>query len=163
MQFNSINWLFILLLSVFLSACGNGDSDQQKSGEQATQETRTDSTTASESTAASTEKATSGPGDPANGETLYKKPTIGGVPGCVTCHSLNPGTRLIGPSLADAATKAAGNAEGMSAEAFLRESIVDPDAHVTEGFSKGLMYQRYGKDLSQQQINDLVAFLLTQK
>lgn len=163
MQSRFFKLLLVVSLSVFLTACGNEDRGQQKSAEEATQETKSETAATSETAPAPAESTTSGPGDPANGETLYKKPTIGGAPGCITCHSLNPGTRLIGPSLADAATKAAGAVEGMSAEEFLRESIVDPNAHVTEGFSKGLMYQGYGKDLSQQQIDDLVAFLLTQE
>jgi hypothetical protein len=71
--------------------------------------------------------------------------------------------RLVGPSLADAATVAASAVDGLSAEAFLRQSIIEPDVHVTEGFMPGLMFQNYGETLSEQQINDLVAFLLTQK
>jgi hypothetical protein len=70
--------------------------------------------------------------------------------------------RLVGPSLADAATVAASAVDGMSAEAFLRQSIIEPDAHVTEGFMPGLMLQTYGEILSEEQINSLVAFLLTQ-
>jgi cytochrome c551/c552 len=89
--------------------------------------------------------------------------TIGAAPGCATCHSLQPGVRLVGPSLADVATVAASAVDGMSAEAFLRQSIVEPDAHVTAGFTPRLMFQNYGETLSEQQIDDLVAFLLTQK
>ncbi len=52
---------------------------------------------------------------------------------------------------------------GKSAEEFLRESILNPDAVVTEGFTPGVMYQNYGNDLTEQEIDDLVAFLLTLK
>jgi cytochrome c2 len=104
-------------------------------------------------------------GDPDRGEALYHQTTIGpnAAPGCVTCHSLEPGKTLVGPSHAGIATKAASVVPGMSAEDYLRESIVTPDAHVTEGFSAGIMYQNYGKDLTEQEINDLVAYLMTLK
>lgn len=115
-----------------------------------------------EATAETSEAATDGVGDPASGEALFKQSMIAGAPGCSTCHSLQPGVRMVGPSMADAGTVAAA-VEGMSAEAYLRESIVEPDAQVTEGFTPGLMFQDYGDRLSQEQINDLVAFLLTQK
>ncbi len=69
---------------------------------------------------------------------------------------------MVGPSMADAATVAAGAVEGMSAEDFLSQSIVEPDAHIREGFTSGMMFQDYGDTLSAQQIDDLVAFLMTQ-
>jgi len=104
-------------------------------------------------------------GDPDRGEALYHQTTIGpnAAPGCATCHSLEPGKTLVGPSHAGIATKAASVVPGKSAEDYLRESIVTPDAHVTEGFISGVMYQNYGKDLTEQEINDLVAFLMTLK
>jgi len=34
---------------------------------------------------------------------------------------------------------------------------------VSEGFAPGIMYQRFGEDLTEQEINDLVAFMLTLK
>jgi cytochrome c551/c552 len=99
------------------------------------------------------------------GKALFEQATLGpkSAPGCSTCHSLEPDKVIVGPSLARIATTAAAAVPGMSAEAFLRESIVNPEAHITAGFPAGVMYQYYGRDLSEQQINDLVAFLLTLK
>lgn len=101
----------------------------------------------------------------ARGKALYEKTVIGpkSAPGCITCHSLEPNQVIVGPSHAHIATVAETAVPGMSAAEYLRESIVNPDAHVTEGFPAGVMYQNYGKDLSEQEINDLVAFLLTLK
>ena len=104
-------------------------------------------------------------GDVSRGEELYKQTSIGpaSAPGCITCHSLEAGVKLIGPSHAGLAIVAGTRVSGQSAEAFLRESIVDPNAAVTEGFEEGVMYQNYGNELKDQEIADLVAFLLTLK
>lgn len=99
------------------------------------------------------------------GEELYKQTIIGpnAAPGCITCHSLEPGKVLIGPSHAELAVKAETAIPGMSAQDYLKESIINPDAHLVDGFSQGIMYQNYGKDLTEREVDDLVAFLLTLK
>lgn len=104
-------------------------------------------------------------GDPARGESLYNKTVIGAgsAPGCITCHSLDTGVTLVGPSHAGLGAKASEIIPETSAEAYLEESIVDPDRHVTGGFTEGVMYSNYGKELSDQEIADLVAFLITLK
>jgi nitric oxide reductase subunit C len=111
-------------------------------------------------------------GDPARGEALFKQSTIGSAsaPGCSTCHSLNPGETIVGPSQAGVATRVdavlkSGQYSGpaKTVEEYLRESIVSPDAHVTEGFQPGVMYPNFGKELSEQELNDLVAYLATLK
>ena len=51
---------------------------------------------------------------------------------------------------------------GMSAEDYLRQSIVSPGAHYVEGFTSKHMPMDYADRLSEQDINDIVAFLLTQ-
>ncbi|GJM43032.1 MAG: hypothetical protein DHS20C20_33140 [Ardenticatenaceae bacterium] len=133
--------LLLLLLSFGLAACGGGDEPAESSGE------------------------TSSVGDVANGERLFKESLIGAasVPGCISCHSLEPGVVLVGPSQADVGARAETAIPGMSAEEYLRQSIVEPDAHLAEGFDAGLMYQNFGEDLTNSQINDLVAFMLTLK
>ncbi len=74
--------------------------------------------------------------------------------GCGGCHALSAaGTNgTTGPDLDEAL-------KGKDA-AFIRESIVDPDAQITEGFQPGLMPKDYGEKLSDQDLSDLVAFLL---
>lgn len=102
-------------------------------------------------------------GDAARGETLYKQTIIGtaSAPGCATCHSLEADVVLVGPSHAGVAGRAGSYVAGKSAEDYLHESIVTPDAHVVEGFTAGVMYQNYGNELSEQEIADLVAYLMT--
>jgi hypothetical protein len=43
----------------------------------------------------------------------------------------------------------------------LRESIVDPNAFTQNGFTEGVMYQNYGTELSEEQIQEFVSYLLT--
>ncbi len=104
-------------------------------------------------------------GDPARGEMLYNQTVIGAgsAPGCITCHSLEEAVTLVGPSHFQLGARAGEIVPGKSAETYLKESIVDPDDHITEGFTEGVMYKNYGKELSNQEIADLVAFLVALK
>ncbi|MEJ2210449.1 MAG: c-type cytochrome [Anaerolineae bacterium] len=101
---------------------------------------------------------TSAGGDAQAGEQIFNG---GASPPCSSCHSLQPGQTLVGPSLAGIADLAGQLVPGESAEQYLHESIVDPNAYVVEGFQPGVMPSNYGTQLSEQQINDLVAYLMT--
>lgn len=101
-----------------------------------------------------------GQGDAAAGKVVF---TDAATPACGGCHSLEPGVDLVGPSLAKVGADAGSRVSGQSAGAYLRESVVDPNAHVVEGFASNLMPATYGTQLSEQQIDDLVAYLLTLK
>jgi cytochrome c2 len=99
-------------------------------------------------------------GDVANGERLFRE---GAVPPCGTCHSLRPGQDLLGPSLARIGRNAGSRVPGQSASDYLRESILEPDAHTAFGFSANVMATSYGAQLSEQEVKDLVAYLLALK
>ncbi len=88
------------------------------------------------------------------GKALFEKTVLEGNAGCITCHAREPGKTIVGPSLAGIASKG---------EDFIRESIVNPDADVTEGFPAGTMPPDYGEKLSEEQINQLVKYLMTLK
>jgi hypothetical protein len=67
------------------------------------------------------------------------------------------------PYTAGTATRAETRVPGMTAEEYIRESFVTPDAYVVETYNAGDMYQEWAKDLSEQQQADLIAYLLTEK
>ena len=108
-----------------------------------------------------------GPGDAARGKALYNQKTLGSksAEGCVSCHNYDAsaGKDDKAPYTKGTGTRAASRVPGMTAEDYIHESIMTPDAYVVEGYNKGDMYQTWAKELSPQQINDLVAYLLTEK
>lgn len=97
-------------------------------------------------------------GDVSRGATLYRE-SINGAPSCVGCHSTD-GTVLVGPSLQGYAANAKAHADGKSIEAYTYSSIVQPANYLVSGFGN-VMYAQYGRQLSSQQIADLIAYLLT--
>ncbi|MGF1505231.1 MAG: hydrogenase iron-sulfur subunit [Anaerolineae bacterium] len=102
-----------------------------------------------------------GPGDPAMGRRLYEDRVAGVNAGCRVCHSTQAGVTLVGPSFYGIADRAGERVPGLSAEAYLYQSIVDPDAYVVEGVPSGTMLPNLDEILTEQQIEDLVAYLMS--
>ncbi len=113
-------------------------------------------------------------GDPAKGQALFNNGTGDpAVPICNTCHLVDSPDVKVGPSLQEVAGHGAEHAheQGEDIATYLRTSIVNPNAYLVpnQGASVfsvngvSLMYQEYAKHLSEQQINDLVAYLMTLK
>lgn len=97
------------------------------------------------------------PTDPvASGRYWFSRPPAN----CATCHSLEPEVIVVGPSLAGVAMRALTRVPGQSAEDYLRTSLLHPGDYVVEGFGN-VMAQNLGDVLSSEQINNLIAFLLT--
>jgi cytochrome c551/c552 len=138
--------LIFVLLALTLVACG-GAEGEDKQAEQKEEPAPAAGVT----------------GDAAAGETLFNQTVIGSQPGCIICHSLEHDKVLVGPSLADVVDHAAEHAPGMPVEAYLRQSILEPDAFAVEGFAADVMPAALANELSEQQVADLVAFLLTLK
>jgi cytochrome c oxidase subunit 2 len=84
------------------------------------------------------------------------KQVFTGSSGCAGCHTLADAgsTATIGPNLGQVLSGPKHTA------AFIRTSIVSPNAYVEKGFSPGIMPQSFGSTLSKQQLNALVAYLL---
>ena len=87
-------------------------------------------------------------GDPEAGSEVFS------AAGCGSCHTLGAaGARgSIGPNLDE--TLAGRD------EAYVRQAIAEPNAVIAEGFSPGVMPQDFADQLSEQELNDLVAFVL---
>ena len=106
-------------------------------------------------------------GDAAQGKKLYESSTLGpkSAEGCVTCHNYNEaaGANDKAPYTAGTGTRAETRVPGLTAEEYIRESIMTPNAYVVENYKEGDMYQEWGKDLSEQQLADLVAYILSEK
>lgn len=94
-------------------------------------------------------------GDPARGEVLFNEEL-----GCNACHSLD-GTVLVGPTMQGMGERAETRSDELSAEAYLRESILLPCEHIVEGFTC-VMPQNYGERLDVEGLSDLIAYLLEQ-
>jgi mono/diheme cytochrome c family protein len=102
-------------------------------------------------------------GNVSAGEELFAEKLVGVQPGCITCHSLEEGVVMVGPSMAGVGTRAGSAVPGESAEEYLLNSINNPDDHVVDGFAAGQMPVGLAGELSEQQKQDLVAYLMSLK
>lgn len=109
--------------------------------------------------------------DRAKGEYIFR--TVS--PTCLACHSVQPGVVMAGPSLAGLAERAATivnsaeyTGEATDAAGYVRESIMRPSAYLVPGamFSANgtsFMPEGYGTSLSEEEIDQLTAYLLSLK
>ena len=96
-----------------------------------------------------------------NGEVTLKKDNM---QACVDCHSVVAGGEApIGANLSNIGNRAGATVPGKTAEDYLRASIVAPDEYLSGGFQEGIMPRNYPAMLSEQDINDLIAYMLTLK
>ena len=80
--------------------------------------------------------------------------------GCGACHTLKAASAkgTLGPDLDKLPAEAKRAKQPL--EAFIRTSIVDPNAYIEPRFPKGVMPPTFGKTLSKQQIDALVQYLI---
>ena len=78
--------------------------------------------------------------------------------GCTNCHEPNLFGQRLGPSLDHIGSVAGGRKDGMSAEDYIRESIVDPGAYVVPGYQDN-MPRGFGRDLTPTDLEGLVKYL----
>jgi cytochrome c len=102
-------------------------------------------------------------GDPKHGEDIFRH-GINDAPACANCHSTNPKNKGMGfalaPNLSGLAERAGSRVEGEDAKQYVYQSITDPTAFVVSGYQP-IMYGGFGKKMSQQDIADLMAFVLS--
>lgn len=94
-------------------------------------------------------------GDPTQGKSLFLES------GCSNCHTIQGlSSSESGPDLSKVGALAASRVSGASAEAYLRESFLIPNAYIVEGYTSG---SGCGGILTENQLDHLIAFLLTLK
>lgn len=81
--------------------------------------------------------------------------------GCDVCHSTTVGDDGVGPSLAGVATAAEGRVEGLTAEQYLRQSILLPEQYILDGWPAGQMLPIYRDRLNPEEIDALLSYLMT--
>jgi cytochrome c oxidase subunit 2 len=82
--------------------------------------------------------------------------------GCGNCHTLAAagGKARIGPNLDELARVAGERERGTSAAAYVKESILDPNAFVVKGFPRDTMPKDFKDQFSPEEIDALVSYLL---
>lgn len=105
--------------------------------------------------------------DPQRGAALFAGTVeIAGFVACRGCHAVDPAASdSLGPNLAGIALRAGSRISGIAADVYIRRSIEVHDDFVVPGFEAGLARAVVGRDfgeiLSDQDIADLTAYLLT--
>jgi mono/diheme cytochrome c family protein len=114
----------------------------------------TPTTTAAAATTAATTATATAAGNPVQGQSVFASS------GCGACHTFRPAgsTGTIGPDL-DTTPALDAKKNNMQLAAFIRESIVNPNAYISPGYPKSVMPQNFGSTLTKTQLASLVAFI----
>lgn len=103
------------------------------------------------------------------GTQLFRQPPAA----CFACHSTSPGVNLAGPSLAGIGfradtivTQSDYTGTATDAAGYIRESILSPSAHIIPGTiysadGRSFMPDNFGETLTDEQVEHLVAYLIT--
>ena len=150
--------LVTLILTIAMLGAVEVWAKEDHAAAEAGHETTETGTTETETTGTTTEaEPPAPPGPTTTAEGPSGSPEAGRAvfleAGCGNCHAFPPAgsTGTVGPNLAEALAG--------SDAAAIRQSIVDPNAEVAEGYTAGVMPDTYENQLSPEQLNDLVAFL----
>lgn len=89
--------------------------------------------------------------------------------GCASCHSTGSGagvgaTEFVGPPwerLFGRVVVFADSSRATADESYLRESILDPDARIVNGFSPGIMPRGFGDRLSEEDVEAIILYIKT--
>ncbi|HRF97192.1 MAG TPA: cytochrome c, partial [Aggregatilineales bacterium] len=95
--------------------------------------------------------------------TTYEVNTMSGLAEwkCATCHLVDSDVAGVGPGLYSLSDRAGGRIPGYPAEVYVYHSIITPAQYIVSGYPEGLMPIGYGETLSQQDIYDVAAYILS--
>ncbi len=110
----------------------------------------------------------SGPlGDAARGQGVFRGAETlqtDRLEACIDCHSdVVGGESYIAHNLSNIGNRAETTVAGQQPISYLRTAILAPDAYLAAGFQEGIMPRTYAELLTEQDINDLIAYMLTLK
>lgn len=105
-------------------------------------------------TGAAPSGSSTGPGSAADAVSVFNSS------GCAACHTFKPipsAKGTIGPSLDSLKQEAAAAKQPL--DAFIQQSITDPDAYIAPGYQPGVMPPTFGTSLTKAQLDALVQYL----
>ena len=85
---------------------------------------------------------------------------------CIGCHVTDNSLVDVAPTWLEIADTAVGRAEqlGFAGPAlYLYTSIINPNDHIVDGYTSDVMPETYSEDLSEQDLADLLTYLLSQR
>lgn len=74
--------------------------------------------------------------------------------GCIACHTVDGAGGKVGPALEKV---------GAKGKDFIKESILEPNKVVTQGFAPNIMPQNFKDKIKGQELTDLVDYLASHK
>jgi cytochrome c oxidase subunit 2 len=101
----------------------------------------------------------------ASGTPAERGQTLAQNNGCFGCHSTD-GSKKVGPTWTGLAGSQITLTDGSTItadDAYLHESIVDPNKKIHQGFAPGIMPQTYKSQLTDDQIADIIAYIKSLK
>ncbi|RMF43433.1 MAG: cytochrome c oxidase subunit II [Planctomycetota bacterium] len=82
--------------------------------------------------------------------------------GCKSCHAVEPGKRVVGPSLAGTFGETLKTADGESVvfdENYVRESVLEPQRKAREGYQNASQMPSFQGKLKNEELDAIIAFL----
>jgi mono/diheme cytochrome c family protein len=98
-------------------------------------------------------------GDINNGAALFAN-----VPGnapCSSCHYVDSNQMLVGPGMLGLGDIAGERVAGEDAVEYLRNAILHPNDYIVDGYPAQVMPQNYADSLTEDDLNDLIAYMLS--
>ena len=118
------------------AACSSDEPTPTATTRPATATTAPPTATTAATTTTSPTTTTPGTGDAVKGQVVFNSK------GCGGCHSVTSAAQSpspVGPGLMGIGTRAGTRKAGVTADAYLRESVLTPSAFVVTGFTAGVM------------------------